>query len=187
MERELQVAYLAGVLDSDGWFTIHKNSKQSVNPAYSPDIGINQVEPHACVLAYELWGGKLGKIDYSNTENRHSQKPMVTWKPHKDGLAVLLKDIIPHLRIKKKQAEILLRLRADIVFHGRTGGRERKSLSPQTVAFRESLYQQFKGLQNAPVAETECVGSPFGEKRQSDLTGNSESSTEMIEPRNEFA
>lgn len=185
MDRQLEVAYLAGVLDSDGWFTIHCNTKQSANPTYSPSMGISQLTPEACALAYKLWGGKLGEIDYSKQNNRFSKRPLCTWAPHKEGLELLLGEVIPFLRIKKEQAKILLRLRLDIKFHGRTGGREKKSLSPQTVEFRSKLYQQFLALRNASVATTECGDSSSSsdeEKRQSGLYGNVQSSTEMMEP-----
>ena len=183
MNRELEVAYLAGVLDSDGWFTIHLNTKQSANPTYSPDFGINQVEPHAIDLVQKLFGGRTSVIDYSKHKaNRFSTKPMYHWSPDKLGMAIILKELIPYLRIKRKQAEILLALRTDIVFHGRTGGREKKCLSPQTVEYRTKLYQQFREIQPPRVATTECVDSlETGEKRQSDLHSNMQTSAEMSE------
>lgn len=180
MNRECEVAYLAGVLDSDGWFTIHLNTKQSANPTYSPDFGINQVEPHAIELAQRLFGGKISVIDYSKHKaNRFSTKPMYHWQPDKLGMVVVLKELIPYLRIKRKQAEVILSLRVDIVFHGRTGGREKKTLSPQTVAYRAKLYQQFREIQPPRVATTECVGPLNEGKRQSDLHSNMQTLVEI--------
>lgn len=189
MKRELQVAYLAGVMDSDGWFTIHKHTPAGTNAVYSPDLGINQATPECVELAYELYEGKLGKIDYSNSKGRHSKKPMFTWKPHKGNMTIVLEELIPHLRIKHEKAKLLLRLKKDIDFH-----KGNSWLPDQTVEFREKLFQQFKGLHATSAAETECWDpdeytarkllkglSPEQidrlRKRQSDLSGNTESSS----------
>ena len=176
-ETELKIAYLAGVLDSDGWFTIHKNSRQGLLSIYSPDIGINQVESEAIMLAQSLFGGTVGIIDFSKQENRFSRKPMYSWKCSAGMQDIVLESLIPHLRIKRKRAEILLRLRKDINFH-----KKYKDPPLNVVDFRESLYQQLKELSHPPVAETECIDSSREEKRQSDLHGNMQSAAEMTAP-----
>lgn len=199
MTRELQVAYLAGVMDSDGWFTIHKHTSAGVNAVYSPDLGINQATPECVSLAFDLWEGKLGKLDFSKSKERHSRKPMFTWKPHKWNMTEILEELIPHLRIKHEKAKILLRLKKDIDFH-----KGNSWLPDQTVEFREKLFQQFKGLNATSAAETECwdpdnhtaqrlieSGGLTKEqidclrKRQSDLSGNTESSSSEEEPLQE--
>lgn len=191
MKRELQVAYLAGVMDSDGWFTIHKHTPAGTNAVYSPDLGVNQATPQCVELAFDLWEGKLGKIDFSNVKERHSRKPMFSWKPHKWNMAEILEELIPHLRIKRQKAELLLRLKKDIDFH-----KGNSWLPQQTVEFREKLFQQFKALDVTSAAETECwdpdsyaaqkILETEGltteqieclRKRQSELSGNTKSSS----------
>ena len=167
IKRELKVAYLAGVLDSDGWFTIHRNSnlppsgESRVNPCYSPRVGVNQCERQAVELAQELYGGKILVIDYSKTANRFSQKPMWNWCCNSDTREAMLEELIPHLRIKVKQAKVLLRLVKDIRvnFHG---GRH-NSHSIEVIEFREKLYQELRLLNHPSVAETECVDSSNGD------------------------
>jgi len=173
-ELEFKVAYMAGVMDSDGWFTIHKNSKQGDVPIYSPGIGINQAEPEAIMLAREIFGGNVSIIDYSKQKNRFSRKPMYHWKCLAGMQDVVLEALIPHLRIKRKRAEVLLRLRNDINFH-----KSNEALQMHVVDFRERLYQEFKKLSHPPVAETECIDPSNEGKRQSDLHGNMQTTAEM--------
>lgn len=159
MNRELKVAYIAGVLDSDGWFTIHKNSKQTTNPIYSPKVGINQCEIEAIRVAQELFGSKIQIIDYSN-QKRFSQRPMYHWSSNADTIESMLTELIPYLRIKVKQAHCLLRLVRDIRVN-RRGGRDLQK--PEVIKFRESLWKENRALNNNPVAETECVDASNGD------------------------
>ena len=182
---ELKVAYLAGVMDSDGYFTIHKNARTTASPIYSSGFGINQVESEAIILARDTFGGTIKMIDYTKAYTqgkRFSNKPMYYWVCPASMQKSVLEALIPLLRIKRKQAEILLRLRKDIEFYPRTGGRESSSLPPQAIEFREKLYQELRGLRHSPVAETERESSSDEEKRQSDLHGNMQSAAEMTAP-----
>lgn len=180
MNRELKIAYLAGVLDSDGWFTIHKNAKQSVNPTYSPKVGINQCESAAIQVALELYGGKMGVIDYTG-HARFSQKPMFHWSSNAATIEQMLNELIPHLRIKVNQAKVLLRLVKDIRVN-RRGGKN----NPHTdavVSFRESLYQELRQFNRPSVAETECVDTQKGDATvRTAQMENVQSSVEILEP-----
>ena len=154
MNSELKVAYLAGALDSDGWFTIHKNTKQSVNPTYSPKVGINQCQIEAIQLAQELYGGKVLVIDYKD-QDRYSPKPMFHWSSNAATIEQMLIELIPHLRIKVRQAKVLLRLVKDIRVNHRGGKYNPHPAS--VVSFRESLWQELRQFNHPSVAETECV------------------------------
>jgi hypothetical protein len=183
MNRESKLAYLAGVLDSDGWFTIHKSpiSEQRTNHGYYPSVGINQCEKEAIELAQELYGGKITVVDYSKQQNRFSQRPMWHWQTHSSFTEKMLEELIPHLRIKVKQAQILLRLVKDIRVNRRGG---KYNPHPKAVIdFRESLYQEIRKLNCRPVAETECVGSSNGDATvRSAQMENVQSTTEMFVP-----
>ena len=159
LKRELQVAYMAGVLDSDGWVTIHKNVKTKHCPVYSPRMGLNQVEPQAIELAFSLFGGKVGKVNYDkDSYNRFSRKPMFTWTIGSDGLIEAVSELIPFLRIKKKQAELVLSLQMNIRKFKSTRaikGIKRGVLTPDTIEFREKCYQNLRIAHSSTVAETE--------------------------------
>ena len=63
--NSLIFAYIAGALDSDGYFTIRKSTygmrvtKDCVNPVYSASVGIRQVTPQVPELMKEMFGGTI--------------------------------------------------------------------------------------------------------------------------------
>jgi len=182
--KEVRIAYVAGVMDSDGWFTIHRslNKEGHVNPTYSPSVGLNQSRKEAIEFFISLYGGKMGVIDFSNTTNRFSRKPLYVWKISKTKMLPFLTDIRSYLQIKGKDCELITKLRKHIDKHT-IGGRQ--AHSSEVIAYRESLYQELRKLRgkDSPVAETKR-----GDSRKRDAivrparVENVQSSSEMKEP-----
>ena len=112
MKKEI-LAYLAGVMDSDGYFTIKRDSYglwvigDRVNVSYYERVGIKQTSPMAIDLIKELFGG------YRNIQKPNAEKGKPLHGIQLTNLQAykFIKAIYPYLRIKKKQAEILLELR----------------------------------------------------------------------------
>ena len=109
------LAYCAGVVDSDGFFSIKKSSNRArnqgdaINYLYHARVGVKQVLPGAAILLLrDTFGGSLS----TQKPNAVHGKPLVGWQVT-DRLAekttILL---LPYLRIKAKQANLLLRLRS---------------------------------------------------------------------------
>jgi hypothetical protein len=75
------LAYLAGVLDSDGTIGIKRNTysmrvvKDSIAPTYSERIHIRQVERPALELFAATFGGNIGVNDPSAKNGR----PLFRW------------------------------------------------------------------------------------------------------------
>lgn len=151
--REHDVAYIAGVIDSDGYITIHKNTS-IMPPIYSPRIGINQVEPQAVLLAKELFGGNIQIV----SPDHFGRKSMYYWQLGSNGLIEALRELIPFMRIKKEQALIALRLQENIrEWKGKVRGvRGQRSpvLPPDVIEFREKCYQDLRAARLTPAAET---------------------------------
>ena len=160
MKKET-LAYLAGIMDADGFFTIKRNTysvrikKDSHNPTYQERVGIKQVCPEAIDIIHKNFGG-YRRIDKPSAKNG---KPL-----HSLGLScrkavAFINAIYPYLRIKKKQARILLRLRKSIdkgkqkttfSYHKNRWGKiakiKRKSLSAKQVEYRENLINRLNTL-----------------------------------------
>jgi len=108
-----ELAYLAGVIDSDGTIGIKCNSysmrviKDCSQPTYSERICIKQVEPMAIDLGHRLFGG------YRFTEDPSAKrgKSLHGWQVTDKQAVALIKAVLPFLRIKRRQAEICLELR----------------------------------------------------------------------------
>ena len=110
--NKIDLAYLAGVLDSDGSFSIAINRRQKFqgnrNPSYQEIVAIGQCDTQAIQLAKELFGGHT-RHDESRGENR---RPMHYWYVSSKIASRACVALLPYLRIKKRQAEIILELRA---------------------------------------------------------------------------
>lgn len=106
-------AYLAGVIDSDGYIGIKRSTyamrvtKDAKAAVYSERICVKQVEPHAVRLLHSLFGGTLGITKPSAAKGRH----LHYWQCTDMRAAVCLKSLLPFLRIKRAQAENALNLR----------------------------------------------------------------------------
>jgi hypothetical protein len=113
MKREILLSYLAGVMDSDGYFTIRRESyglrirKDRVNPDYYERVGLKQTSPLVIDLIKKYFGGyrSIQKPNAKNGKPLHSIE-LSCLKAHK-----FVKEIYPYLKIKKKQAKILFKLR----------------------------------------------------------------------------
>lgn len=107
------LAYLAGVVDSDGTIGVKRSTyavrvtKDSAQPTYSERVSVRQVEPHAVTLAAELFGGSR----YITKPSVPGGRPLETWVVTDQKAATFLRAVLPYLRIKKPQAQNALALR----------------------------------------------------------------------------
>jgi hypothetical protein len=111
--EEIVLAYCAGVIDSDGTIGIKRNTYRarvvgdSAQPTYSARVCVRQVVTDALTV---LSGALGGSVRPARTYAKRG-KLMWSWEV-KDALAEhALKLLLPHLRIKKAQAENCLALR----------------------------------------------------------------------------
>jgi hypothetical protein len=111
---KLTLAYLAGAMDSDGWFGIKKSTYHmrvrgdATQPVYSERLGIGQVTPHIPGLLREQFGG-YRRLQAPGTPN---SKPMHKWDATNKIAAQVAASLLPFLRVKAPQARVLLELRA---------------------------------------------------------------------------
>lgn len=96
--KKEDLAYIAGVIDSDGCISIGRNAKR-----YKPIVQITQVQPEAINFVNKIFGGSY-KI-----EKRLSHKDIYKWRiQSRKNLGIFLEAIIPFLKIKREQAKIVI-------------------------------------------------------------------------------
>jgi hypothetical protein len=158
--KKLDLAYLAGVMDSDGSFSIGIDTWRvrtlARSPAYQEITAIAQCEPQAIQLLKELFGGCVS-FQKARGPNR---RPMLRWQAtNKVAIGAVLK-LLPFLRIKRRQAEILLALRKI-----KERGREKntaltrphiRTVKPEVLAEMDRLARQIRELNDTrfPLART---------------------------------
>jgi hypothetical protein len=111
MRPEL-LAYLAGCMDSDGYFTIRRDTRAmrqaSRTPTHVAQVGLRQVTPEVPNLLHETFGGHLGITKPTAANGR----PLWSWHATAVQAARVCAHPMPYLRIKPAQAQVLIDLQA---------------------------------------------------------------------------
>lgn len=100
------LAYAAGVIDSDGYIGVHRSTYamrvrgDASQAVYSPRVQVKQVTPEALDLLGELFGGYRGAASPTATRGR----PLGIWSVHSAAAGVVCAALLPYLRIKRDQA-----------------------------------------------------------------------------------
>lgn len=105
-EHRETLAYLAGVIDSDGCINIQKRKAGKWAANYQPRVTVKQVTPQAPDLLHRTFGGALWVQGPSAKRGR----PLHTWNIHSAAAGEALRLLLPHLRIKPEQARNALAL-----------------------------------------------------------------------------
>ncbi|MEU5547853.1 hypothetical protein AB0G85_36990 [Streptomyces sioyaensis] len=87
---ELDLAYLAGIIDSDGYVTVHRSVRNG-KAYYAARVGIagTRRQPHD--LAASLWGGKVSLYEPKNPRHRGQYQ----WSCTGDRAAAIIKQVQP--------------------------------------------------------------------------------------------
>ena len=114
MATDAELAYAAGVVDSDGYIGVHRNTYamrvrgDATQPIYQARVQVKQVTPEAIDLLHELFGGHR----YEGKPSAAKGRPLIVWQVHSAACVPVLVQLHPYLRIKRAQAENALELAA---------------------------------------------------------------------------
>lgn len=146
--KETDIAYLAGIIDSDGCIGIQKYSNCN---AYRVILTIVQRDMTLIEYLYSTFEGSVNVVSV----NRHGKKDFyLRWVVTDKKAMIALEQCLPYLKLKKAQAFLASKL-----FNLKKNKNKDKEL-------HKSIFLKNKSL-NSP-ATTERVGSK--EMRQSELT-----------------
>ncbi len=148
---KLVLAYLAGVMDSDGFISIRRTAPSQMSPdsfTYSEFTGVGQVQPDAVALFQERFGGTI-KIRVR--EGHDNWRPLHYWVVTNKLAAACVEALRPYLRVKARNADLVLALRAskNLPASARrtTAGEGRvRFTNPDVVAERHRLYEEIRSL-----------------------------------------
>jgi hypothetical protein len=100
------LAYAAGVVDSDGYIGVHRSTYamrvrgDAGQAVYVPRVAVKQVTPQALDLLHEVFGGHR----YSGKPTAARGRPLLGWAVHSAMAARTCEALLPFLRIKREQA-----------------------------------------------------------------------------------
>lgn len=106
-DRALELAYLAGVIDSDGHISVHKRIHRG-KPYFYSIVGITGTRSQPHELAASIWGGNIWSHQPKNPDYRR----VFQWARQGQIALEIISGVLPYLRIKRPQAELALTLYA---------------------------------------------------------------------------
>lgn len=106
----LELAYLAGIVDADGFVTAQRQEKRGRGYWYAR-IGISGTrrEPHD--LAAALFGGRVRSYVNRTEDNRLA----FIWERSGQSATEPITALLPYLRVKRRQAELALELNVGLL------------------------------------------------------------------------
>jgi len=145
--------YLAGILDGEGTFRICKCTSKhtlavtnSINPRYAPYIGVGISDKDTVLLLAEELGGSV-RVERAPA----GHKPIYRWTASGRKMtyrALIL--VMPYLRIKRRQAELL----EEFILDWEDLRSKPQRAKRQELLRREGLYQKCLQLNAVGAAAT---------------------------------
>jgi hypothetical protein len=99
-------AYIAGIVDGEGCISIHRRSDRCYKQGYSFYATLRVSNTNKPLLDWLKRVTGLGAV----VENKvvGNRRPQWEWKVHSQQAGLLLKELYSFLRVKKKQARLVL-------------------------------------------------------------------------------
>lgn len=144
MSHTHKVAWAAGFFDGEGYIIIQKRKVKRGDKVYIGHylrIGINHVRPEPLEKFQKIFGGSLRFDENSilHCKDGYNRKPRYCWTASTKNAAECLKEMMPYLVNKTKEAEIALDFSQTIQTH--------KQTVPEDITFfREQCHERIKLL-----------------------------------------
>jgi len=155
--QALRIAYCAGLLDGEGSFCFIKQNKDGqhkkhgkINPVYYGLIRIGLVSKEPLKFLDETFPGSIVKCE-GVRKDRPTYQIMYRWEIRKRELLIpMIKQILPYLIVKRKQADTLLNALEDWknTFNDKLG------ISKYELRRREEAYLKMRQLNAVGAAAT---------------------------------
>ena len=133
-----QAAYIAGLIDGEGYFQIAKKQKHHPSIWYSPLLAVTNTNAEVLHWLRGITG--VGFVVYVNRPSKPNWKPLLRWEVHSRQLRRFLPAVMPFLRIKRTHAELVY----DLLLRQK-GGAGRRLTSSENQE-REQLRNRLKQL-----------------------------------------
>ena len=111
MTKKTDLAYIAGILDGEGYIGIKRDSsvkKGCANRSYHARIQVRMVDEPAIAFLAETLGGWY----YAEKAHLVNGRPLFCYQASDAAAVAILRIVLPYLRVKRGAAEIVLELRA---------------------------------------------------------------------------
>lgn len=143
-----QIAYLAGIIDGEGSIYIGNFSSNKVTGAkyYQTNIEVTNTDKNLIDWLVNIFGGRSYAYTKSQTP-KNSRKPVYRWIASGERVTHLCEIMMPYLVCKKRQAEIMIKMRKTYDLTGMKIGRPGTThLTDEILAIRQSYFDEMRSL-----------------------------------------
>jgi len=141
MLSETDKAYFAGILDGEGWFSLHRviRHKPSNSPSYSASIGVSNTSKSLIDWIREKLGGTI-RVRLPK-DGDLGKKIRYEWRAQISIARMIIPDVLPFLKIKKEQAEVMA-----LLLETRSSSSKGIRVPKDVIQKRECLYLRLRVL-----------------------------------------
>ena len=153
IKRSILHAWMAGIVDGEGCLTICKQIRKGrPSPAFRESIMISNTDPAIVAPFAYVWGGGIYTIIDKRIEKKWTDA--LTWHCPENRAVAFLSAMIPHLRAKRPQAELILEFialkKTFVRHHVRIPGtnlvKGSAPLSVEEITAREQFWNSVRAL-----------------------------------------
>jgi hypothetical protein len=137
---ELELAYIAGLLDAESSFIIYKLSNR---PSYLLEVNYRKTDRDTLQYLADIFGGRVRLASHS-TENTLD---VWLWKLVSADAYSLIKHIYPFLRVKRRAAEICMEF---FELYWQWGARKSVSLTRQAIGLKYAAMLRLYHTKSVP-------------------------------------
>lgn len=151
-DKKTKLAYTAGLLDGEGCISIGKHTPTSGSPQYQLSVRVSQKDGSAIDFLSGNFGGSVNIQSQSKATFATGDKEkdwIYSWTVEGTKAIFLLKQVLPFLRLKKKQAELAIQFQQRKTFGKKKTKENQKtfaSLPEHEIEIREKMFQKMKEL-----------------------------------------
>ena len=148
---DVQIAYLAGIIDGEGSIYIGNFSCNPKTGAkyYQTNIEVTNSEKSLLDWLLHTFGGIVNQYTEKQTP-KNSRKTYWRWIATGDRVTHISELILPYLTCKRRQCEIMIKMRATYTGNGKGLSHKGKSgvqpHSQELLDYRESLMNEMRSL-----------------------------------------
>lgn len=146
---EVQLAYLAGIIDGEGSIYIGNFSRTPIGKilSYQTNITISNCDKILIEWLSNVFGGPMSEYTPNQTP-KNSRKKVYLWRASGERLTHLCILVLPYLVIKKRQCEIMIEMRKTFERTGCAKGNPGViySVTEEILEKRKSLFDELRSL-----------------------------------------
>ena len=143
-----QIAYLAGIIDGEGSIYIGNFSSNPVtgNPYYQTNVQVTNTDKPLIDWLSQTFGGLISKRTPRQMAHNSTKQAWV-WTASGDRVTHLCEIILPFVICKKRQCEIMLKMRATYTkLQHKKGSQGVQAHSKELLDLRQSYMDEMRSL-----------------------------------------